>query len=115
MIVGLEEPLSLLREYGLAGVMAWLFWWTLRRMMASHDTTVMQLKEQLDTQSQATTAAGDSFARVVENHMSHVCDSLGRFDAMLSQYCEEERRWQDRLLETLDRVAERLRVERGGM
>ncbi len=106
------EALAALKEYGLAGVMAWLFWWTLRRMMASHDATVHQLKDQLDTQAQATRAAGQSFAEVVQNHMTHVSDSLGRFDTTLSHHVEDQRRWQDRLLHTLDQIAARLGAER---
>ncbi len=106
------DALTILKEYGLAGVMAWLFWWTLRRTMASHDSTVGQLKEQLDSQSQATRAAADSFARLVENHMAHVCDAIGRFDACLGQHRQEERRWQDRVLDTLERIAGRLGADR---
>jgi len=112
MTVGAAEVLAILKEYGLAGVMAWLFWWTLRRMMASHDATVGQLKEQLDAQSQTTRAAGENFSKVVENHMAHVCDALGRFDAALSHHTSDQKRWQDRLLETLDRISERLAGER---
>ena len=112
MMLGAAEVLAILKEYGLAGVMAWLFWWTLRRMMASHDETVGQLKSQLDTQSEATRAAGESFAKVVENHMAHVCDALGRFDAALGHHTTDQKRWQDRLLETLDRISERLAAER---
>ena len=112
MTAGTAEVLAILKEYGLAGVMAWLFWWTLRRMMASHDETVGQLKSQLEAQSEATRAAGESFAKVVENHMAHVCDALGRFDAVLSCHTTDQRRWQDRLLETLERISERLGSER---
>lgn len=106
------DALAILKEYGLAGVMAWLFWWTLRRMMTSHDSTVRGLKEQLEVQAQATRAAGDAFAEVVQNHMSHVVDALARFDARLSGHVEDQRRWQDRLLETLQQVAGRLGAER---
>jgi len=106
------EALTILKEYGLAGVLAWLFWWTLRRMMASHDATVRGLKEQLDTQSQGIRAAGESFSRVVQNHMSHVTDSLGRFDADLTHHVDDQRRWQDRLLHTLEQVAAHLGAER---
>ena len=107
------EALTVLKEYGLAGVMAWLFWWTLRRTMASHDTTVRELKGQLDNQAQATRAAGERFAGVVENHMRHVADSLARFDTKLSDHTEDQRRWQDRLVETMDRIAAYLGAERG--
>jgi hypothetical protein len=106
------DALTILKEYGLAGVMAWLFWWTLRRTMASHDATVRELKGQLDTQAQASSMAGDRFADVVENHMSHVCSSLARFDANLARQTEDQRRWQDRLLQTLDHIAARLGAER---
>ena len=106
------EALTILKEYGLSGALAWLFWWTLRRMMASHDATVRGLKEQLDTQSQGIRAAGESFSRVVQNHMSHVTDSLGRFDADLAHYADDQRRWQDRLLHTLEQVAAHLGAER---
>jgi hypothetical protein len=112
MMLGAAEVLSILKEYGLAGVMAWLFWWTLRRMMASHDATVCQLKDQLDAQSQTTRAAGENFSKVVENHMAHVCDALGRFDAALSHHTTDQKRWQDRLLETLDRISKCLAAER---
>ena len=43
--MSIPDFIAVLKEYGLAGVMAWLFWWTLRRMMTSHDATVSQLKE----------------------------------------------------------------------
>jgi hypothetical protein len=106
------DVLMALREYGLAGVLAWLFWWTLRRMMTSHDLTVRQLKEQLDAQGQSARAAGESFAKVVENHMAHVGDALGRFEVSLGHHTADEKRWQDRLLDTLDRISERLGAER---
>jgi len=112
MTMSAADALTILKEYGLAGVMAWLFWWTLRRMMASHDATVCQLKDQLDAQSQATRAAGENFSKVVENHMAHVCDALGRFDAALSHHTTDQKRWQDRLLETLDRISKCLAAER---
>lgn len=102
------DALTLLKEYGLAGVMAWLFWWTLRRAMASHDSTVRQLKGQLDTQAQATQAAGERFADVVQNHMTHVSNALSRFDARLAHHTDDQRRWQDRLLETMERIAAHL-------
>jgi len=107
------DALTILKEYGLAGVMAWLFWWTLRRTMASHDATVQELKGQLDTQAQSTHAASERFAHVVENHMNHVSSSLARLDAKLSHQAEDQRRWQDRLLETMDRIAAHLGAERG--
>jgi hypothetical protein len=107
------DALTILKEYGLAGVMAWLFWWTLRRTMASHDVTVRELKDQLDTQAQTTRAAGERFAHVVENHMNHVCNSLARFDAKLSHQAEDQRRWQARLLETMERIAAHLGAEKG--
>lgn len=106
------DALTILKEYGLAGVMAWLFWWTLRRTMASHDTTVRQLKEQLEMQAQAARETGESFAKTVENHLTHSCDSLARLDANLAGYAEDQRRWQDRLLRTLDQIAVRIGGER---
>jgi len=99
------DALTILKEYGLAGVMAWLFWWTLRRMMASHDATVRSLKDQLDAQAGATRAVSESFGQVVENHLGHVAESLARFDACLSHHVEDQRRWQDRLLHTLEQIA----------
>ncbi len=108
------EVLTILKEYGLAGVMAWLFWWTLRRTMASHDATVRELKGQLDTQAEAARAAGERFAHLVENHMNHVCNSLARFDASLAHQAEDQRRWQDRLLETMERIAAHLGADRSG-
>ncbi len=113
MIPAPIDALTILKEYGLAGVMAWLFWWTLRRTMASHDATVQELKGQLDTQAQSTHAASERFAHVVENHMNHVSSSLARLDAKLSHQAEDQRRWQDRLLETMDRIAAHLGAERG--
>jgi hypothetical protein len=104
--------LTIPKEYGLAGVLAWLFWWTLRRMIASHDTTVSQLKGQLETQCEAARSAGETFAKVVENHMTHVIGAVERFDASLGHYTEDQRRWQDRLLGTLQAIAERVRGER---
>lgn len=107
------DALMLLKEYGLAGVMAWLFWWSLRRTMSSHDATVSELREQLLSQTEASKATSGEFATVVQNHMQHVCDALARFDTNLAHYLEEQRRWQERLLSTLDRLDGRLEpVER---
>lgn len=106
------DALAALREYGLAGVMAWLFWWTLRRMMASHDTTVGELKQQLDTQALATREAGERFARVVENHMGHVTGALTRLDSALARHVADQGRWQERVLETLQQIAARLAAHR---
>jgi hypothetical protein len=104
--------LMILKEYGLAGVLAWLFWWTLRRMMGSHDATVSQLKGQLETQCEAARSAGETFAKVVENHMTHVAGALERLDTSLGHHTEDEQHWQDRLLAILDRIAARLTGER---
>jgi hypothetical protein len=104
--------LAILKEYGLAGVMAWLFWWTLRRTMSSHDATVTQLKGQIDTQAESARAASEGFTKLVENHMTHVAGALERFDASLGHYTEDQRRWQDRLLGVLEKIETRLRGER---
>jgi hypothetical protein len=106
------SALGVLKEYGLAGVLAWLFWWTLRRMTASHDATVRGLKEQLEAQMEAARAAGESFSRVVQNHLTHVAEALVRFDTTLGHSVAEQQRWQDRLLATLDQIAARLGGER---
>jgi hypothetical protein len=106
------DALAILKEYGLAGVMAWLFWWTLRRTMASHDTTVERLKEQLEVQAQAARETGESFAKTIQNHLAHSCNSLARLDANLASHAEDQRRWQDRLLGTLDQIAARLGGQR---
>jgi hypothetical protein len=106
------NALGVLKEYGLAGVLAWLFWWTLRRMMTSHDLTVRGLKEQLEAQMQAAQSAGESFSQVVQNHLAHVTESLGKFESTLSYSVEDQKRWQDRLLTTLDRIADRMGGER---
>lgn len=108
MTGGTIDLLAVLKEYGLAGVMAWLFWWTLRRMMASHDATVRGLKEQLESQAQATQSISSSFGQVVRNHMGHVTESLARFDVCLAHHAEDQRRWQDRLLTTLDQISAHL-------
>jgi len=108
------EALAMLKEYGLAGVLAWLFWWTLRRMSASHDAMVRGLKEQLEAQAEATREMGGKFTDVVENHLGHVTDALARFDTALSHHTEDQRRWQDRLVHTLDQIAARLSPERSG-
>jgi hypothetical protein len=105
------DTLTVLKEYGLAGVMAWLFWWTLRRMMSSHDATVRGLKDQLESQSQATRAVSDSFGRVVQNQMGHVTESIARFDVCLTHHVEDQQRWQDRLLNALEQIAMGLRRE----
>ncbi len=110
--MSIPDFIAVLKEYGLAGVMAWLFWWTLRRMMTSHDATISQLKGQLANESEAFRATGESFAKLVENHMTHVMGAIERFDASLGHHTEEQRRWQDRLLATLDKLAERLGGER---
>lgn len=112
MTGGPMDALAILKEYGLAGVLAWLFWWTLRRTMASHDATVRELKGQIDAQAQAASVAGERFARVVENHMAHVSTSLVRLDTSVATQAEDQRRWQDRLLQTLDQIAARLGAER---
>jgi hypothetical protein len=106
------EFLTIMKEYGLAGVLAWLFWWTLRRMINSHDATVTQLKEQLEVQCEAARSAGDTFANVVENHMTHATGALERLGTSLGHYTEDERRWQDRIVQMLDRIAARLTGER---
>lgn len=102
------DTLTLLKEYGLAGVLAWLFWWTLRRTMSSHDATVRELRDQLLSQTEAGKAASDGFAGVVRNHMQHVCDALARFDTNLGHSLGEQQRWRERLLKTLDRIDRRL-------
>ncbi len=102
------EFLAIMKEYGLAGVLAWLFWWTLRRMINSHDDTVKQLKEQLEVQCEAARTADESFARVVENHLTHTTGALERFETSLGHYADEQRRWGDRLLGTLARIDARL-------
>jgi len=106
------EFLMVLKEYGLAGVLAWLFWWTLRRMIASHDSTVSQLKGQLETQCEAARSSGETFAKVVENHMTHVIGAVERFDASLCHQVEDQRRWQDQLLSALRSITDRLTGER---
>jgi hypothetical protein len=106
------EFVAVLKEYGLAGVMAWLFWWTLRRMMASHDATVSQLKGQLAAEAEAARAAGESFGKLVENHMTHVIGALERFGASLGHHLADQKTWQDRLLATLDKIEARLGGER---
>jgi hypothetical protein len=106
------DALGVLKEYGLAGVLAWLFWWTLRRMTASHDLTVRGLKEQLEAQMQAAQSASESFSQVVQNHLAHVTEALGKFDSRLVGSMQEQKTWQDRLLTTLDRIADRLSGER---
>ena len=102
------EVLTVLKEYGLAGMLAWLFWWTLRRMMASHDAAVRSLKEQLANQTDASREASERFSELVENHMAHVGDAVARFEVSLSHHTEGERRWGDRLLEVLNRISDRL-------
>jgi hypothetical protein len=102
------DLLTVLKEYGLAGVMAWLFYWTLRRMMASHDATVRGMKEQLEAQAQSSKSLSDGFGQVVQNHMGHVTEALTRFDVSLAHHAEDQRRWQDRLLNTLDQIAAHL-------
>jgi hypothetical protein len=106
------EFLAIMKEYGLAGVLAWLFWWTLRRMISSHDETVKQLKEQLELQCEAARSAGDSFAKVVENHMTHATGALEGFGSSLRHQAEDQQRWQDRLLQLLDHIDARLTGER---
>jgi FtsZ-binding cell division protein ZapB len=105
------DALTILKEYGLAGVLAWLFWWTLRRMMTSHDATVSRLKEQLAEESASFQAATQRFSQVVENHVSHASNALSRFEICLTQHTDEQRRWQDRLLATLERMDSYFRRE----
>jgi len=57
------DVLTILKEYGLAGMLAWLFWWTLRRMTASHDVTVRNLKEQLASQTEGPGRQASAFRR----------------------------------------------------
>jgi hypothetical protein len=104
--------LAILKEYGLAGVLAWLFWWTLRRMSRSHDATVSQLKGQLEAQCEAAQAAGERFAKVIENHMTHAVAALERFEVLLDHQAEDQRHWQNRLLQLLDHIAARLTGQR---
>lgn len=104
MTGGALDALALLKEYGLAGVMAWLFWFTLRRMMASHDATVRGLREQLQAQAEGTRAVGDRFGEVMENHLNHAAAALARVEACLASHAEEERRWQERLVAVLTQI-----------
>lgn len=105
------DVLVVLKEYGLAGMLAWLFWWTLRRMIASHDATVKSLKEQLAGQTEAERETRERFAGVVEEHMAHVSDAVARFEERLAHHAEEERRWGDRMVEALNRISDRLARE----
>jgi len=105
--------LELLREYGLAGFMAWLFWWTLRRMTASHDSTVRGLKEQLQSYAESLRLQGDKFAQIVQNHLAHASQALSRFETALEHSTGEQRRWQERLLRTLEAIDARLARKRG--
>ena len=95
------EVLNILKEYGLAGVLAWLFYWTLRRMMLSHDATVQGLRGQLETQTRI-------FAQTVQNHLAHANDALVRVEGALAHGLEEERCWQGRLLQILEKMQYRL-------
>lgn len=99
------HTLTLLREYGLAGVLAWLFWWTLRRMMSSHDQTVEKLTSELAKQAEGARASGERFTQVVESHMNHVMKALNRFDVSLSRHVEQQQRWIDRLLAAMEQLA----------
>lgn len=103
---------TIMKEYGLAGVMAWLFWWTLRRMITSHDATVSQLKAQLQSQGETARATGERFTSLVENHLTHSTEALERFQTSLGFHTEEQRRWQERLLKVLEAIHERLNRER---
>jgi len=105
--------LDLVREYGLAGFMAWLFWWTLRRMTASHDSTVRGLKEQLQSYAESLRLQGDKFAQVVQNHLMHASEALSRFETALEHNTGEQLRWQERLLRTLEAIDARL-ARKGG-
>lgn len=111
MTGSVPDVLTVLKEYGLAGMLAWLFWWTLRRMMASHDATVRNLKEQLESQTESSREASERFSGLVENHMAHVGDALARFEVSLGHHTDEERRWGDRLLEVLNQIRDRLARE----
>ena len=95
------DMLTVLKEYGLAGVLAWLFYWTLRRMMLSHDATVRGLREQLETQTEI-------FTQTVQNHLAHANDALVRVEGALAHGLEEARHWQGRLLQTLEKIETRL-------
>jgi hypothetical protein len=106
------EALGILKEYGLAGVIAWLFWWTLRRMMASHDATVGQLKAQLQTQCETARAAGETFTTLVENHMTHVNDTLTSVNTSLTLFTEHQRDWQGRMLDTLEQIRDGMKSRR---
>jgi len=102
------DVLTILKEYGLAGMLAWLFWWTLRRMMASHDATVRGLKDQLASQVEASRQTSERFTEVVENHLSEVSASLARFEVSLTHHTDEQRRVGDLLLDVLNRINDRL-------
>lgn len=106
------SALGVLKEYGLAGVLAWLFWWTLRRMSASHDATVRGLREQLEAQMEAAKLTGERFSEVVQNHLSHLTEALGRFDSTVARLVADQQPWQDRVLQTLEQISARLGGER---
>ncbi len=111
MTGNVTDVLMVLKEYGLAGMLAWLFWWTLRRMIASHDATVRNLKEQLASQAEAAREAGKRFSQVVENHMAHVGDAVARFEGTLSHHMESQRQVTGMLLDVLNRISDRLGKE----
>jgi hypothetical protein len=108
MTGSVSDVLTVLKEYGLAGMLAWLFWWTLRRMMASHDTTVRNLKEQLESQTESARQTSDRFSEVVENHIAHVSDAVARFEVSLSHHLDNQRQVSSLLLDVLNRIDDRL-------
>jgi len=107
------DVLTILKEYGPAGMLAWLFWWTLRRMAGSHDVTVRNLKEQLASQMEATRQTSERFSEVVENRMGHVSEAVARFEVSLTHQLESQRQVSNLLLDVLNRIDDRLAREVG--
>ncbi len=108
MTGNVTDMLVVVKEYGLAGMLAWLFWWTLRRMIASHDATVRNLKDQLASQAESARETSKRFSQVVENHMVHVGDAVARFEGTLVQHLDNQRQVTGMLLDVLNRIGDRL-------
>ena len=86
----MTEFMVALEQYGLAGAMAFLFWWTLRRMMDAHQSLTQR------------------FIEIVDNHIEHNTEAVLRFQGDLQHHLEQDKAFQERSLKALEAICERL-------
>lgn len=106
--MGEAIPTALLGQLGVAGVLAWLFWWTLKRMMDQHDKVLCNHQAQLAKAQEINKCQATEFATVVQNHMVHVGECLVRTEQVTQAHVEEQRRSAEGLTRVLERLDQHL-------